>query len=644
VKHFLRKLIAGIDTAFLSSQEQTYLATLDAQYLRTDEGKIRFNSKFKPGIIKERKDQSKLFIPLDETDPISLDSTMTMHAQKEDIVLVQRIMGRSRYGSAKVVAILDKETTYSVGIIQSHILVELVTKTPLKHDQDVAWLTAQKEGELFLIDNKNNTLLRPLGHIDDPLVDEAIALALYNRSEAFGSAVLDEVKAFGREVREEEKVGRVDLRALDFVTIDPVTAKDFDDAIYFDTARHTLYVAIADVSHYVVEESAIDMTAYTRGFSVYFPHKSIPMLPRELSENLCSLNPHVDRLSFVFEMPIDTTTLEVHNAKVYEAVIHSKRRFNYEEVDALLEGAAPKDANDAHQLVMLRALQASMDRVRAKRLLTGYTFRAPEIGMNLDAQQLLESTVTAQETPSHALIEDCMLLANIQAAKSFEQGLYRVHEAPSLAKLDTLYHQLALIGLKFKLTANLKETITSIQKAAQEMHLEHQIDTLLIQTQMQAHYASLNVGHFGLGFGIYTHFTSPIRRYSDLVVHRIIKATLAHEERHLAKLLQPIDATAIDISHKEREADHVAKNFAYRKYARWAHARIDQTIEAMIIAIDEAPKALSISPIDAMPIELDSVPLDIGLFDKVVVRILGADYTTNRIWGSVVEKCIDEAV
>ena len=630
MKQLLRKLILGVDTAFLSVTECQALQSLNPDYINTTqlEGSnqfVKFNSKYKPGVIKETSNKRMLFIGLDESDAITVPQEYLSSAQTHDLVIIQKIMGRAKKGSAKVVEIIAADEVYSIGMILPTVsgksLVDIYTQMPLVHDKDNAWETSQEPYDLFMIDNRTHSIKKALGNLANPLIDETLALAKYNRTETFSQEVQNEVHAFDLHVDSALFSDRVDLRHLDFCTIDPVTAKDYDDAIYYDPTSQTLYVAIADVSHYVKPGSALDAQAYERGFSIYFPHKSIPMLPRELSETLCSLQPNVDRLSFVFEMQLNPATQSVAHSRVYEALIHSKRRFNYDEIDAYLTHPKPHNNIDERILAWLLPLKTLLEEYRTARMQTGYLFRSPDIEMTLDEEGMIQSTHMAQETASHALIEECMLLANIQASLSFDQGLYRVHDAPGLAKLDMLYHQLSLMGLPFKLSSNLKHTITSIQEAADAIDKREPIDTLLIQTQMQAHYSPTNIGHFGLGVKSYTHFTSPIRRYSDLIVHRLIKAHVAKDTHAIKSILQTIEATAIDVSIKEREANETAAEFARRKYARWAKAHQEAPLSGYISYLGEQPKAIITSPIVGATVTVDDLPDSVGLFDTVTLQI-----------------------
>ncbi len=235
-------------------------------------------------------------------------------------------------------------------------------------------------GTLLKVDIKTNKILETLGNLNDPKVDEKISLLLYNRYDEFGEEPIKEAREIEKEVDISKYPDRVDLRDLNFCTIDPVTAKDFDDAIYFDEKSYTLYVAIADVSAYVPFFSAIDKEAKKRGFTTYFPHKAFPMLPRELSENICSLKPNVDRLAFVSKITLDRESLKPIREEFFEAVIHSKRRFNYDEIDEVLE----KREIESKELEYIFPLYEITQRLKKERLKSGFDFGTKEIKIEID--------------------------------------------------------------------------------------------------------------------------------------------------------------------------------------------------------------------------------------------------------------------
>lgn len=563
-----------------------------------------------------------------------------MHgATQGDIVIAQRLLGGRGRPSAKIVKVVGREQSYSIAIVKIHENEKVVVS--IKTSYNIGVPISQKEidtyevGTLFKINNENNTIEEVLGNISDPLVDEKIVLSAYNKHDEFEPDVLAMASEFN-EVDASKYSDRRDLRSLPFCTIDPVTAKDFDDAIYYDESNSTIYVAIADVSEYVKPFGAIDVEAIYRSFSIYLPHRSIPMLPRTLSETLCSLQPHVDRLAYVFEMKLEE--LEVVEATVYEAIIHSSRRFTYEDVDAFFEGKLkPKNDEEREVFAYLRPLKKVTDALREKRLKIGFDFRSDEIEMSLNEAGLIQATTIADDTPSHSLVEDCMLLANKAAASKFERGVFRIHEPPSQSKIQTLYQELAGIGMMIEPKESLKETITYIQREAERLNILSDVDKLIIQSQMRARYAPDNVGHFGLGFEAYSHFTSPIRRYSDLIIHRLLKAINSNDTEEGSYVLRNIDALCVIISEKEREAGSIELDFMQRKFARWADENIGKTFKARVIKTEDEIFAETTEGIIGARLHIVST-IPILLFDELIVRLETSDIATAKITATVEEK------
>ncbi len=515
-------------------------------------------------------------------------------AKNGDFVVVKRVIARRGRPSAKVVAIIKHAiltTIYISKRVDNQIKffdIRTMLDAPIfKENDDVK---IYKEGTLFKVDALNNRVIEILGNIEDPKVDEKISLTLFNRFDEFPIDAVEEAKSIPHSMQEAEIKERVDLRDLDFCTIDPVTAKDFDDAIYWDDATSTLYVAIADVSHYVPYFSAIDKEAIERGFTTYLPHKAFPMLPRVLSENICSLKPNVDRLSFVAKIELDRETIEVKKSQFFEAVIHSKRRFNYDEIDKFLAGQySAKSDTEERIFKWLTPLYKLTRKLKDKRLQRGFDFRSEEIKLLLNNSHLLKETTIETGTPSHSLIEECMLAANQEAAKRFSgegDAIFRIHEAPEEQKILQLIQELASINIFVEPTDDVEETIRIIQKEAERVGLAHEVDELIIKSMKQASYSALNVGHFGLGFDFYSHFTSPIRRYSDLILHRLIKAQLRGDTKELEYLLRNIEPLSARVSELEREATKCEWDFRDRKFARWAKENIGKSFKAEIVEID----------------------------------------------------------
>lgn len=625
----------------ITPDEAKHVATwLAKKYLTKKDNQYKFNSKYRAGTLGlVQKETAYLNVIGENIRDLFIEELGV--ATQGDLIIAKRLLGKRGTPSATIAEIVGREQSYSIAYIifkDNHkALVDLKTDFPIGAELTAKELETYKTGDVFKVDNQENKVLECLGNISDPLVDEKIVLAQFNKHDEFDEEVLKIAKSF-KPVKASEHPTRKDLRDLDFSTIDPVTAKDYDDAICWDDENSTLYVAIADVSAYIKPFGALDDEAIYRSFSIYLPHRSIPMLPRQLSETLCSLQPHVDRLAFVFEMKLNLKTLEVASSKVYEAIIHSKRRFNYEEIDKFFEGKLEAQSSDEERIFdSLTKLRLVTDMLKIKRLKVGYDFRSTEIDMIIDEKSNLVSTHEAEETPSHALIEDCMLLANKEAAAQFERGIFRIHEPPSQNKLQILYQELAGIGMQIEIKNSTKETITNIQKQARDMGLESEVDTLIIQSQMQARYAPLNSGHFGLGFEQYTHFTSPIRRYSDLIVHRLLKAINAGDTEEGSYVLRNIEALAMTISEKERESSKIENEFMARKYARWANENLGKEFKARITATEVEVKAEIHDTISGARVLITSNE-DIALFEDVIIRLETVDIARAKISAIVVGK------
>jgi ribonuclease R len=642
MKSLLIRLSIGLYIQDIAESEREYIEEWSSKnYIVKKENIYKFHSKYRAGEIFLTQSGSAYLqsVGLHVRD-LFIEAGDLLDAKNGDLVIVKRLLGKRGEPSAKVIEIVGHATVYSVAFIleqeKRKSLLDIKTLYPAGTPLSAQELNAYASGDVVKIDNATGEIIEVLGNLEDPAVDEKIVLAQYNKHDAFSEEVIKAAKSFGA-VDASLYPERKDLRHMPFCTIDPVTAKDFDDAICWDEENFILYVAIADVSEYVKPFGTIDAEAMYRGFSIYLPHRSIPMLPRQLSETLCSLQPNVDRLSYTFEMHLDKKTLAVKYSDVYESIIHSKRRFNYDEIDAFFDGKL-KGKNDAEKEVLdtMLPLKKVTDELRRKRLEVGFDFRSEEIEMSLDEKGEITSTQIAEETPSHMLIEDCMLLANKAAAGMFDRGVFRVHEAPSQAKIQSLYNELAGIGIFVEPQENMRETIGFIQQKAKEMGLQAEVDRLIIQAQRRARYSPENFGHFGLGFERYTHFTSPIRRYSDLTVHRLIKAIKAHDTEEGSYVLRNIESLAIDISEKERESADVEFRFMDRKFARWAYKNLGKRFTARIEATDPHLLAKLEDGITGATLHITST-LPVVLFELVEVEIQKANLATTKIEAAVIK-------
>jgi len=550
-------------------------------------------------------------------------------AKHGDVVVAKRIIARRGRASGKVQLVIAKAHLFTVAYTHrdesnNFLILNIRTGEPTHAVMEGMDLKAFKMGTVLKVDVDDDKVLEVMGTLDDPKVDEKISLALFEREDTFPPECVTDALDVELEVNKEE----------------PVTAKDFDDAIYFDMETYTLYVAIADVSHYVPYFTNIDKEAKKRGFTTYLPHKSFPMLPRELSENICSLKPKVDRLAFVAKIELDRATLKPLKEEFFEAIIHSKHRFNYENIDNILENGVEGITGAVAQiLTWLLPLQKITVKLHNERLKYGFDFRSEETKLSIDANHLLTDTQIETGTPSHSLIEECMLLANQASAKRFTgegDSIFRIHEPPQLVKIEALLAELAAIGLYIEEYEDAPSLIRAIQKEAERMGLGSEVDAMVIKSLRRASYAAHNVGHFGLGFSHYSHFTSPIRRYSDLILHRLIKTQLREEAEEASYLLRNIEPLCARVSELEREATKAEWDFRDRKFARWAAEHLGEVFEAEIIEAGESAKAVLAGDIKGVTVHLKGD--NIMLFDKVRVKINEANIPQALIMVELVEK------
>ena len=553
-----------------------------------------------------------------------------------DIVVAHLLSNKKSRQSAKILAVLEPANETSLVYLKR--FGEAVLGVNIQNGLSLALKASQKSlkalplGTLLKINNANNEITEVLGLITDPNIDEKISLAIYNKKDEFSPACQDEARAWGDAVDPSMYKERVDLQHLPFCTIDPDDAKDFDDAIYYDISKNELYVAIADVSEYVSAFSATDKEAKNRCFSIYFPHKSVPMLPRTLSENICSLRPDEPRLAFTFKISLNDD-LSVKKEELFSAIIKSKKRFTYNEVDKILENKSGCEQGILDWLLPLHKITQRLKQIRLKK---GFDFRSKELKMSLNDDGLIASTHFESETPSHALIEDCMLLANKAAAKMISKGVFRNHAPADIKKINFLLDDLAALGIEAQYESDLTAMIAKIQSKANELGIREDADKLIIKAQKRAEYSHTSSGHFGLGFETYTHFTSPIRRYSDLTLHRLLKAQLAKDDKLYNYLLEGIEATCEELNIKEREADKVAFDFMDRKFARWAEQNIGKDFICYISEISEPLIARLDDELKGARIILPNFTCP--LLTRVRVRIISSDIASAKIIGKVVEK------
>ncbi|MBN8714971.1 MAG: ribonuclease R [Xanthomonadales bacterium] len=434
-----------------------------------------------------------------------------------------------------------------------------------------------------------------LGERLEPSLVVEMAIASHDLPQVWPDAVMQEAAGVADTVGKVECQGRVDLRQLPLVTIDGADARDFDDAVYAEPRRGggwRLLVAIADVSHYVRAGEALDREAYERGTSVYFPGFVVPMLPETLSNGICSLNPKVDRLCMVCDMLVDAAG-EVTRSKFYPAVMRSHARLTYDLVWQAVGLEAPDalqaTADVLPQLRQLHALYRAMAQQRRRR--GAIDFETTEVKFRLDQTGDVESMGATVRNDAHKLIEECMIAANVQAALFLEKkkipALFRAHEPPPADKYEDLQQFLR----EFKLRMPPLEEVTpadfaEILALVKDRPERELIQSVLLRAQSMAAYQPENRGHFGLALDAYAHFTSPIRRYPDLLVHRAIRYALTGG-RPSDYLYSPTEmaAMAVHCSHRERRAEEAERDVDERFKCAWMEKHVGSEFDGLVTGV-----------------------------------------------------------
>ncbi|MDP1931074.1 MAG: ribonuclease R [Gammaproteobacteria bacterium] len=521
------------------------------------------------GRVQGNKDGYGFFIPVDGSGDLVLPSTEMQKVFDGDIVLA-RVSGVDRRGRKEgmIVEVLERRCKQIVGryyweqgfgvVVPDNKRISQEIMIPEKENrgaQDGQFVVAEISAYPTQRRKAVGSVVEILGDHMKPGMEIDVAVRSHDIPYKWPREVLDEVKRFSPDVPESESAQRIDLRHLPFVTIDGEDAKDFDDAVYCEQEAGgacRLYVAIADVSHYVAVKSALDQEAQNRGNSVYFPGHVIPMLPEMLSNGLCSLKPDVDRLVMVCEMQMSKAG-QVVDYTFYEGVIHSHARMTYTEVSDILE--EPQTAIQEKSRARLRkkydAILPALESLyviykklaKLRQQAGALDFISTETRIVFGETRKIAEIVPVARNEAHRLIEECMLAANVCTAqflaKSSLPVLYRVHDGPNMDRLENLKAFLKEMGIV--LTRSAKPEPKDYQRVLLKIADRpdaHLIQTVLIRSLLQAVYQPENLGHFGLGFAAYTHFTSPIRRYPDLLVHRALRFLIRSKDQaaHVRKV------------------------------------------------------------------------------------------------------------
>jgi ribonuclease R len=566
------------------------------------------------------------------------------------VVQVAGIDRRGRREGA-LVEVLERANHSLVGRLHIESSVAFMVADNKRITQDILIpgdkLGTAKAGQIVKVEivqqpsSRSQPIGKVVGVIGDhmaPGMEIEVAIHSHGLPYEFSAAALSEADALGPEVKAGDKSGRLDLRHLPLVTIDGADARDFDDAVYCEPMQTPgephwrLLVAIADVAHYVDINSALDKDAYERATSVYFPGRVIPMLPEGISNGLCSLNPEVDRLAMVCDMQINQQG-EIVDYSFHEAVFRSHARLIYDQVASVLvdrdEAESKRLAAVLPHLQNLYSLYHCMTKARRKR--GSIDFDTTETRIVFNADQRIDSINPTVRNDAHKIIEECMIAANICAATFISKhklpSLYRVHEVPSDEKLEDLRGFLKDLGLRLgepqrKIASSDYAQLTSEIEDRDDKHL---ILTLLLRSMRQAMYKPENVGHFGLALENYAHFTSPIRRYPDLLVHRAIK--------HIVRKL-PLRDYVYDMkrmatmgehcSANERRADEATRDAELALKCEYMLDKIGQEFKATVTSVVSFGLFVEIDDLYVEGlVHITSLPKDFYEFNPAAHQLVG---------------------
>jgi ribonuclease R len=503
------------------------------------------------GRVMSHRDGFGFVIPDDASADLFLPEKEMQKVLHGDKVMA-RIVGTDRRGRPEgtIVEVTQRANTHVIGRLIQENGTWVVAPEDQRIGQDIlvtGSVGKAKAGQIVSVELTEQPMrfkqpvgkiVEVLGALDDPGMEIEIAVRKFNVPHIFSAAALKQAEKLPFEVRAADLKDRVDLRDVPLVTIDGEDARDFDDAVYCEPVKvgrancFRLIVAIADVSHYVKPNDALDIDALERSTSVYFPRRVIPMLPEKLSNGLCSLNPAVDRLTLVCDAVVSDKG-ELKAYQFYPAVIHSAARLTYDEVAAVLGNTkGPEAARRADILPHLQNLEAVYRALLKARTERGaIDFETTETYIVCNSAGKIEKIIPRTRNEAHKIIEECMLAANVCAAdlllRNKHPGTYRIHASPTKEKLTQVRTFLKQVGLN--LTGGDTPSASDYQTLMQQIKQRPDaalLQTMLLRSMQQAVYSPDNIGHFGLAYEAYAHFTSPIRRYPDLLTHRAIKAIL----------------------------------------------------------------------------------------------------------------------
>ncbi|ARJ51309.1 ribonuclease R [Staphylococcus lutrae] len=596
--------------------EQTGMVTRTKQ----DRYQKKQENQLKEGLIRGTLSQNKKGFAFlrpenEEMEDIFIPPTKVNRAMDGDIVLVEVKKSRGDFRKGKfegeVKAIESHSVKQVVGTFSEARHFGFVVPDDKRIMQDIFIPKGQDlgavEGHKVLVqitnysDGTNNPegqISAILGHKNDPGVDILSIIYQHGIEMTFPEDVLKEAEAIPETIRPEERQGRRDLRGELTITIDGADAKDLDDAIAVEKLENgntLLTVSIADVSHYVTEGSALDQEAYDRATSVYLVDRVIPMIPHRLSNGICSLNPHVDRLAMSCRMEIDRQGTVVRH-EIFESIIHSDARMTYEAVNRIITDKDPETSAQYAELVpMLELAQTLSKQLIAMRQKRGeIDFDIKEAKVIVNEEGIPKDVVTRERGDGERLIESFMLIANETVAAHFSEKqvpfIYRIHEQPKSERLRQFFDFITNFGIMVKGTGEdiHPSTLQNINEAIAGRPEDRVISTMMLRSMQQARYDAENTGHFGLAAEYYTHFTSPIRRYPDLIVHRLVRKYLIEKSmdaRAMREWEEKLPQIAEHTSNRERRAIDAERDTDELKKAEFMIQHIGDEFEGIISSV-----------------------------------------------------------
>ena len=563
------------------------------------------------GVLQGHADGYGFVISSTEGEPdVFIPRRSMMGAMHNDKVVARiEAFGRDGKKEGRIIRVLERFHKKIVGRFERGRSFGFIIPTDKKicYDLFIAPknLRGAKDGDLVVAEitsypqnarNPEGDIVKILGKATTPGIDTEVIIEEYGLPAEFSPEILSEAESLPDEVTEVMLHGRSDLRSLKTVTIDGERAKDFDDAVSIEKiadGKYTLWVHIADVSHYVAWDSPLDKEAYSRGTSVYLPDRVIPMFPEKLSNHICSLNPKTDRLTLTVEMLFDRNGIRT-GYKIYESVINSDERMTYTNVKEILKDKNKELISRYESLVDTFILMNELClNIRSKRMKRGsIDFDLPEPEIILDLQSNTIDIVKSERNIAHQIIEEFMIAANETIAQHMSgkpiPSIYRVHEPPDEDKISEFNEFISEIGYSHKLIFENPKTFQKLLHKLTGKPEEVLINKLLLRTMKQARYSVDNIGHFGLASQHYTHFTSPIRRYPDLIIHRLVKDTI---KRHYLKKdkKQQLDTILPEIARqtsvKERTAMDAEREVIEIKKLQYMQNRVGTEYEGVISGV-----------------------------------------------------------